>query len=59
MTAAGWSKANKADIKFRYETVVRGNRYVGPEAAKDQAWVNRLFDDLQRDWKRDARGYID
>lgn len=46
-------------VKFRYETWVRGNGYVGPEAATDQRFLEQELKYLKRDWDSNATGYID
>lgn len=43
------------DLQLRYETFERGNEYVGPAAAGDDAWVSELFDSLLKEWTQ-ARG---
>ena len=48
-----------AGMKFRYETYVRGNGYVGAEAARDERWVAELHRDITRDWAAARKGYID
>lgn len=46
-------------VKFRYETLVRGNGYVGPKAAADQAYLERELEYLKRDWAENSTGFID
>ena len=55
-TPAMFETQNK-NIKFRLETCVRGNGYVGPAAAKDLHWVEQLFEDLNDLWREDFKGY--
>ncbi len=59
ITPAGWAEKMGDRIKFRYETFVSGNEYVGFEAARDQKYVGELFEDLMNDWKKDRKDYID
>ncbi len=49
----------RANAKFRYETLDAGNDYVGPNAAKDLAYVEKELNHLKRDWAKGAEGYID
>jgi hypothetical protein len=37
-------------VSVRLETWIAGNSYVGPEAAKDDAWVARVFNALRENW---------
>lgn len=59
LTPVGFAELNKAAIKFRLETCERGNGYVGPNAAQDEKWVDRLFAALQDFWTKHAEGYQD
>jgi hypothetical protein len=59
LTPAAWGERNEADIRLQYESFQRGNGYVGPKAAKDDAWVSRLFQSLSQQWKSGASGFID
>jgi hypothetical protein len=47
------------DLTFRMETWCAGNGYVGPQAALDETWVNRVLKDLQQNWPRPESSYID
>ena len=47
------------DLHSRYETYEAGNDYVGPNAAQDEAYVKRLYDEIKRDWDSGRKGYID
>ena len=38
------------NVKLRLETLQAGNGYTGPEAAKDDDWVKRLFNGLVENW---------
>ena len=59
LTPAMWIEKNRDHVRSRYETLGRGNGYVGPEAAKDDEWVSTLFEWLLQDWAAGRRGYID
>jgi hypothetical protein len=58
-TPASWAKKMENQIQFRYETRDMGSGYVGPEAAKDAAYVQLLFRDLLQDWQSGSRGHIE
>jgi hypothetical protein len=45
-------------LKFRFESFAAGTGYVGPEAAEDDEWVNRLYAALHREWQADRRGHL-
>ena len=49
----------RADLRFRYETFNRGNKYTGPTAAADHQFVGRLYSALVRDWAGGLSGYSD
>jgi hypothetical protein len=57
ITPGRFRSLNKHLLKFSNETFCRGNNYVGPDAAKDKAHVDRLFTDLQRLWRTDFVGH--
>lgn len=38
---------NIVGIAFRLETWIKGNGYVGPEAAKDDEWIERLYEGMK------------
>ena len=42
----------------RFETFDAGNRYVGPRAANDDEFINRIYIAIQK-WKEHPRTYID
>jgi hypothetical protein len=54
---------SKPELKIRYETSERGNGYVGPAAAEDLAYMQRLLSLLTEKWQRlrdvEGRHYID
>ncbi len=50
---------NIEDIKFRLETNVAGNRYVGKIAAGDDDWVNRIYNVINENWPNPISTYID
>lgn len=49
-TPASWEEQNEARIRFRLESYQRGNGYLGPDAAKDDQWVGRVFEQLTKAW---------
>jgi hypothetical protein len=52
--------ANKLDgILFRLETWVVGNGYVGPKAAADDGFVQRIYDVLKKNYPVPKSSYID
>jgi hypothetical protein len=38
------------DLCFRLETSIAGNGYVGPDAANDDDWIDRVYKVLQENW---------
>ena len=46
-------------ILFRFETLSAGTGYVGLEAAKDEDWVNRIYQALKDNGEKQTHGYID
>lgn len=48
-----------SDLKFRYETYLAGNGYVGLKAAADNKYIQNLYNRLRRDWRLGNSGYID
>lgn len=46
-------------VKFRYETSVAFNGYVGPKAASDAEYVTEEYEDLMYGWHHGAKGYYD
>jgi len=59
LTPAGWTTQNSELIKFRLETLMEGNGYVGIDASQDDSWINRLYKALITNWEKDSQGYID
>ncbi len=59
LTPIGWAETIKDKLKFRYETLMQGNGYVGFESAADEGYVSETYNDLLRDWKAGSTGYID
>jgi hypothetical protein len=47
------------NLCFRLETWSAGNRYVGPDAANDDDWVDRVYKVLQENWPNPKTSYID
>ena len=50
---------NIEDLAFRFETWTAGNAYVGPDAAKDDKWVEKVYNDLKENWPNPKSAYID
>jgi hypothetical protein len=46
------------EMKFRFETFVAGNGYVGKQAAESSTLIN-LYEAVMRHWKRGSAGYIE
>jgi hypothetical protein len=59
LTPVGWEETVKDKMKFRYETVMQGNGYVGFESAADEEYVDETYKDLFKDWNAGRSGYID
>lgn len=59
LTPVGWAEQNNDKIKWRNETWVRGNKYVGPDAADDDNWVDKLFSHLKKQMELNTTGYVD
>jgi hypothetical protein len=51
VSPVGFQEA-QSEMQLRYETFEAGNDYVGPEAAKDNEWINQLFDALTKAWPK-------
>jgi hypothetical protein len=49
-------RALRGRMKFRFETYIAGNSYVGKEAAKDDTHVKGVFADLVKHWKAGNSG---
>lgn len=47
------------ELQFRFESYVVGGGYVGPTAAKDQAYLQQIFDSLLSGWAEKAEGLHD
>jgi len=50
---------NLIDVKFRWETYVAYNGYVGPKAASDTNYIKNQLKEITLGWKVGAKGYID
>jgi hypothetical protein len=46
-------------LAFRLETWNQGADYVGPNAAKDHDFVNRIYNVLKNNWPNPSSTYID
>jgi hypothetical protein len=55
---AHWAASNESIVRFRYETLARGNSYVGPAAALKNTYIRELLADLVRDWRSGATGFL-
>ena len=47
------------NLAFRLETWVRGNNYVGPDAARDHKWVEYVYNKMKENWPNPKSTYID
>ena len=47
------------NLCFRLETWSAGNRYVGPDAANDEDWIDRVYEVLQENLPNPKSSYID
>ncbi len=54
-----YGNKNLKGIVFRIETNIAGNGYVGKEAAKDKAWVKRVYDVFYKNWPNPKSSYCD
>jgi len=59
VSAAVFAHNHAAKMKFRLELFQRGSGYVGPAAAQDTIWVDRLYQALTRFWTSGAKGILD
>ena len=50
LSPVGFEKSTP-DMCMRYETCQCGNKYVGPSAAEDAGYVNRMFNSLVKEWE--------
>ena len=47
------------NLCFRLETCSAGNSYIGPDAANDDEWIDKVFKVLQENWPNPKSPYID
>jgi hypothetical protein len=40
------------EMQLRFEVFQRGNEYVGPDAAQDEAWIEELSRRLYDEWRQ-------
>jgi len=59
LTPIGYAESLRGRIQFRLETLQAGNGYVGPAAAKDSAWIDRVYAALLTNYEHGVTGYID
>jgi hypothetical protein len=45
--------------KFYMETFDRGNKFVGPDASKDEKWLTILFTLLINNWNQGSTDYVE
>ncbi len=50
---------NLDNVLFRLEAFSASTGYVGPEAANDQEWVNRVYQAIEKAWNDKGPSYID
>ena len=62
LTPVGFEQ-NTPEMEMRYETFVQGNQYVGKGAAQDDAFMERIYKSLVKEWPKSRRrkmvDYID
>ena len=46
-------------VKFRFETLVAFNGYVGPKAASDKKYITNEYEEIIYGWNHGAKGYYD
>jgi hypothetical protein len=46
-------------LRVAFETFIQGNDYTGAVAAKDDGYVQSMFDSLAEHWKKGTRGVTD
>ena len=51
-------ESHHQDMLCRFETLGRGNGYVGPDAAKDKEYVAEYFAHILKAWRVRHSGYI-
>ncbi len=59
MAPIGFEKSLNNRMQFRLETMVADNGYVGPLAAKDDQWMDRVYAALVDNYANGVSGYID
>jgi hypothetical protein len=59
ISPAEFARQNADKIAFRLETLGAGNDWVGPRAAQDDKWIERLYQALVANWEKGTRGYVD
>jgi hypothetical protein len=52
-----FARARENEMKLRLGSLAKFQRYVGPSAAADEAWVDRLFNELLQLWHDDVDGF--
>jgi hypothetical protein len=46
-------------LAFRFETFSAGSDHVGEAASQDDAWVQRIYEALKKNWPNPTSEYID
>jgi hypothetical protein len=59
VSPVAYAETKQSEMRFRFETLDRGNSYVGYEASQDEQWVSRLYRALTRSWASGVHGYSD
>ncbi|MGL5271627.1 MAG: hypothetical protein ACRC7I_14075 [Selenomonadaceae bacterium] len=47
------------NLQFRFETFDAYSNFVGPDAAQDRRWINRLFIATKKHWLDKDTSYVD
>src|SRR5262245_20737203 len=50
---------NLDGVKFRLETLLQANGYVGITASRDDSWVESVYRSVRKAWFTGRTGYID
>lgn len=53
------ASSNLTGVALRLETWSPGAEHVGPSAARDSEWVNRIFNALNNHWPNPKSPYVD
>lgn len=58
-TPVSFATEHQGEMRFRKETFVAGNGYVGPKAAQDRKYVADMLADLMKAWKAGVNSWGD